>query len=139
MVADWVEDAAPHRLRQSSDPKPATGWTKIPRDEHDRIAAIPERYRTGLSPIIVEMDRAAKDAVDAAGVISLDNETIREGREYVYALKKQMRRELNEIRRKVDECSDAMRTRNAKPRPAALGDLTGGTFSASIRSRLEEL
>ena len=121
-MADWVLDIKPHSVRISSDPSPSTGWTTVTRVQAEAIQAIPRQYREGTAPAITEMDQAAKDVVDAAAQAASDDSEMAELRSYVYALKKQVRRELNTLRAE-----------------AGLPNLTPGGFTSSIRARLEEL
>ena len=126
-MADYVSLDAPYRVVKSSNAgEGLTNPVACTRAEHDRIAGISSHYRTATAPAasedITEMDQAAKDVVDAAAQKAVDDAKMAEIRDYVYALKKQVRRELNTIRN-----------------DAGLGNLTPQAFNAGIRSRLEEL
>jgi len=125
-MADWVDLTPPHRVTRSNDDHGFAAGVRCTRAEHDRIAGISSHYRTATAPAasedITEMDQAAKGVVDAAAQKAVDDAKMAEIRDYVYALKKQVRRELNTIRN-----------------DAGLGNLTPQAFNAGIRSRLEEL
>jgi len=126
-MADYVSLDAPHRLRRRADPTEhgLTNPEAIPRAEHDRIAAIASHHRKRVgvdAASIVEMDAGEKAALAATAQTAADDAKMAEVRDYAYALKKQMRREINDIRRHV-----------------GMPNLTPGAFNAGIRARLEEL
>ena len=121
-MASFIHRVAPHAIKMFEWPEPVGDWKKTSASECQEASRIPQQYRKMVADFVVSMDAGEIAAVDAAAQTAADDAMMNEVRDYVYALKKQVRRELNTIRSN-----------------AGMANLTPAAFNSGIRDRLEEL